>query len=194
MQASRTFYIVLVLLFAGILSISAAGQSLVSGDVTGIITDPSGAIVPNATVTLRNNGTGQTQTTATNNSGVYRFSLLPPGQYTVGASASGFQNVQKTVTVAVGQATSFNLQLPVGASNQTVEVTAEAGVLQTENGNISTTFSPEQIQLVPNPGNDLSYIVQTAPGAVMNTQAGYGNSSTFGLPATSNLFTINGMN
>ena len=76
MQASRTIYAVLVLLLAGILSISAAGQSLVSGDVTGIITDPSGAVVPNATVTLKNNGTGQQQTTATNNSGVYRFSLM----------------------------------------------------------------------------------------------------------------------
>ena len=194
MRVSRAIYTILVLLFAGILSISAAGQSLVSGDVTGIITDPSGAVVPNATVTLKNTGTGQQQTTSTNNSGIYRFSLLPPGPYTVSASASGFQNVQKAVTVAVGQATSFNLQLPVGSSNQTVEVTAEAGVLQTENGNISTTFSPEQVQLVPNPGNDLSYIVQTAPGAVMNTQAGYGNSSTFGLPATSNLFTVNGMN
>jgi hypothetical protein len=194
MQASRTFYSVLVLLLAGIFSVSAAGQSLVSGDVTGIITDPSGAIVANATVTLKNNGTGQTQTTATNNSGVYRFSLLSPGQYTVSAGASGFQNVQKTVTVAVGQSISFNLQLPVGASSQTVEVTAQTPVLQTENGNVSTTFSPEQVQLVPNPGNDLSYIVQTAPGAVMNTQAGYGNSSTFGLPATSNLFTVDGMN
>src|SRR4029077_13133193 len=75
-----------------------------------------------------------------------------------------------------------------------VEVTAEGGVIQTQNGNISTTFTPEQVALVPNPGNDLSYIVQTAPGAVMNTQAGFGNSSTFGLPATSNLFTVNGMN
>jgi hypothetical protein len=67
-------------------------------------------------------------------------------------------------------------------------------VVQAQNGNISTTFSNEQVQLAPNPGNDLSYIVQSAPGAVMNTQAGYGNSSTYGLPATSNLFTVNGMN
>jgi len=185
---------ILIVLLAGLLSISAAGQSLVSGDVTGIITDPSDAVVPNATVTLRNSGTGQTQTATTNASGAYRFSLLPPGQYTVTASASGFQNVEKPVTVAVGQATTFNLKLAVGGSSQTVEVTAEAGVLQAQNGNISTTFTPEQVQLVPNPGNDLSYIVQTAPGAVMNTQAGYGNSATFGLPATSNLFTVNGMN
>jgi len=194
MQVSRTIYSVLVLLLAGILSIPAVGQSLVSGDIAGTITDPSGAVVPNATVTLKNNGTGQTQTSTTNSSGAYRFSLLPPAQYTVSASASGFQNVQKPVTVAVGQATQLNLQLAVGGSNQTVEVTAEGAVVQTENGNISTTFTPEQVELVPNPGNDLSYIVQSAPGAVMNTQAGYGNSAMFGLPATSNLFTVNGMN
>jgi hypothetical protein len=194
MQVSRTICSVLVLLLAGILSIPAVGQSLVSGDIAGTITDPSGAVVPNATVTLKNNGTGQTQTTTTNSSGAYRFSLLPPAQYTVSAEASGFQNVEKPVTVAVGQATQLNLQLAVGGSSQTVEVTAEGAVVQTQNGNISTTFTPQQVELVPNPGNDLSYMVQTAPGAVMNTQAGYGNSATFGLPATSNLFTVNGMN
>jgi hypothetical protein len=73
-------------------------------------------------------------------------------------------------------------------------VTAEGGVVQTEPGNIATTFTPQQIAAMPNPGNDLSYIVQTAPGATMNTQAGYGNSAIFGLPATSNLFTVNGAN
>ena len=196
MQASRAIlnFTVTVMLLAGIFCISAAGQSLVSGDIAGTITDPSGAVVPNATVTLKNNASGQTQTATTNSSGAYRFSLLPPAQYTVSASASGFQNVERAVTVVVGQATALNLQLAVGSSSQTVEVTAEGGVVQTQNGNISTTFTPEQVELVPNPGNDLSYIVQTAPGAVMNTQAGYGNSATFGLPATSNLFTVNGMN
>lgn len=194
MRVSRTIYSVLVLLLAGVLSLPAVGQSLVSGDLAGTIIDPSGAVVPNATVKLKNNGTGQTQTTTSNASGAYRFSLLPPAQYTVSAAASGFQNVEKVVTVAVGQATAANLQLSVGSSSQTVEVTAESPVLQTQNGNISTTFTPEQVELVPNPGNDLSYIVQTAPGAVMNTQAGYGNSATYGLPATSNLFTVNGMN
>src|SRR5215831_3128185 len=106
MQASRLFYIALVLLFAGILSISAAGQSLVSGDVTGVITDPSDAVVPNANVTLRNNGTGHTQTTTTNSSGIYRFSLVEPGQYTVTANATGFQSMERQLSVAVGQASS----------------------------------------------------------------------------------------
>src|SRR5581483_10065120 len=181
-------------LFALIISIPANSQSLISGDVTGVVTDPSGAALPNATVTLKNTGTGQTQTTTTNGTGAYRFSLLPPGGYTVQAEASGFQTTTQNVSVVVGQASAVNIQLSVGAESQTVEVTAEGGVIQTQNGNISTTFTPEQIENVPNPGNDLSYIVQSAPGAVMNTQAGYGNSSTFGLPATSNLFTVNGMN
>jgi len=194
MIARKILFPFLAAIIVAFLVIGAAAQSLVSGDVTGIVSDPSSAVISKATVTLKNNGTGQTQTTETNQSGVYRFSLVSPGQYTVTVNTSGFQNAERNVTVAVGQSTSMNIKMEVGTSSQTVEVAAEAGVVQTENGNVSTTFSPEQVQFVPNPGNDLSYIVQTAPGAVMNTQAGYGNSSTFGLPATSNLFTVNGMN
>src|SRR4029077_7154637 len=194
MRERQILFRFLAAIIVSFLTIGAAAQSLVSGDVTGIVSDPSSAVISKATVTLKNNGTGQTQTTETNQSGAYRFSLVSPGQYTVTVNASGFQNAERNVTVAVGQSTSMNMKLEVGSSSQTVEVTAESGVIQTDNGNVSTTFSPEQVQLVPNPGNDLSYIVQTAPGAVMNTQAGYGNSSTFGLTATSNLFTVNGMN
>jgi len=194
MQVRKLLAIGVVALFAAVLATSATAQSLISGDVTGMISDQSGAVLPNVSVTLKNNGTGQTQTATTNAAGVYRFSLLTPGQYTISASAQGFQNSQQTVTVTVGQATAVNLQLAVGSASQTVEVTAEGGLVQTQNGNVSTTFTPEQIQLVPNPGNDLTYIVQTAPGAVMNTQSGYGNSPTFGLPGTSNLFTYNGQN
>jgi hypothetical protein len=194
MYGRRMLSFLMAALLSAVFAIPAAAQSLVSGDVTGIVTDPSGAIIPNVTVTLKNNGTGQTQTSTTNASGVYRFSLVAPGAYTVTVNAPGFQNAERTVNVAVGQATTNNVQLAVAGSSQTVEVTAEGGVIQTQNGNISTTFTQEQVALVPNPGNDLSYIVQSAPGAVMNTQAGFGNSSTYGLPATSNLFTVNGMN
>ncbi|MBV8050855.1 MAG: TonB-dependent receptor [Acidobacteriaceae bacterium] len=184
----------LALVLASLVAIPAAAQSQISGDLTGTITDPSGAVVPGANVTLKNNATGASQTATTNSAGAYRFSLLPPGSYTVTAAAQGFQGTSQRVQVAVGQASAANLQLAVGGSGTTVEVTAQGGVVDTQNGNLSTTFTPEQIQLTPNPGNDLTYIVQTAPGAVMNTQSGYGNSSTYGLPATSNLFTVNGEN
>jgi Carboxypeptidase regulatory-like domain len=169
-------------------------QSITTGDITGLLTDPSGAVVPNVTVVLKNSESGSTQSRTTNSQGVYRFSFLNPGNYTVSVNAPGFQAVQQSATVTVGQATTVNIQAALAATSQTVEVTAEGGVVQTEPGNIATTFTPQQIAAMPNPGNDLSYIVQTAPGATMNTQAGYGNSAIFGLPATSNLFTVNGAN
>lgn len=173
----------------------ATGQSLTSGDVAGTITDPSGAVIPNAQVTLKSTESGATQTRTANAQGYYRFSLVAPGAYNVSVNVSGFQATQKPITVAVGQATIINLQLALAQANQTtVEVSAGGEVVQAENADLSTTMTPLQVAAVPNPGNDLSYIVQTSPGAVMNTQAGYGNASTFGLPATSNLFTVNGMN
>ena len=169
-------------------------QSRTSGDIFGTVTDPSGAAVPNASVTLKNNDTGATQNTTSSDTGAYRFNLLNPGNYTVTASAQGFQGKVQTVAVAVGQASTVNIALQVAGASQTVEVTAEGGVIQTDNGNVSTTISPQIVAEMPNPGNDLSYYVQTAPGATMNTQGGYGNTATFGISATSNLFTVDGMN
>jgi len=175
-------------------SCPAFGQSLTSGAVTGTVTDPSGAAVPNATVTLKNNDTGAAASVTSNGTGAYRFGLLNPGSYTVSVAAPGFSGVHQNVSVAVGQSSTVNMKLEVAASATTVEVTAQGGVLQTDNGNGSTTVSPEIVENMPNPGNDLSYYVQTAPGATMNTQGGYGNSATYGISATSNLFTVDGMN
>jgi len=175
---SRSFLAGLVaVLLATLVALPAAAQSLTSGDVAGVITDPSGAAVSNAAVTLKNNDTGSTQVRNTSPQGAFRFQLLQPGTYTVSVSAQGFQTRDQVVAVTVGQASTVNLQLAVGTATQTVEVTAEGGTVQTENANISTTFSSSQVANVPNPGNDLSYIVQTSPGAVMNTQGGFGNSS-----------------
>ncbi|HTV55971.1 MAG TPA: carboxypeptidase regulatory-like domain-containing protein, partial [Terriglobia bacterium] len=172
-----------------------SAQSLTTGDVTGTVLDPSGAAVPNAAVKLMNRETGTTQTTTSNSTGGYRFALLNPGTYAVNASAQGFEAATEHVTtVSVGQTTTVNIELSVQAASTTVEVSAGGNVVQTENGNVSTNIAPEQIANIPNPGNDLTYFVQTAPGASMNTQAGYGNSSLYGISATSNLFTVDGMN
>lgn len=191
---SLTFVLMLMVACLVLLPVTGFAQSLTSGDITGTVTDPSGAAVPNATVTLKSNETGQSQTATTSSTGAYRFSLLNPGSYTVTAAAQGFQGRGQNVSVAVGQASTVNMALQVASATQTVEVTAQGGVIQTDNGNVSTTISPEIVAEMPNPGNDLSYYVQTAPGATMNTQGGYGNTSTFGISATSNLFTVDGMN
>jgi len=186
--------LVSLLSFLLILPSTSWSQSLTTGDVFGTITDPSGAAVPNATVTLKNDDTGATATTTTNSTGAYRFPLLNPGNYTVSAQTSGFQATKHATQVAVGQATTVNIQLQVAAASTTVEVSGAAGVIQTENANVSTTISPQIVSNMPNPGNDLSYYVQTSPGATMNSQGGYGNSATYGISATSNLFTVDGMN
>ena len=183
-----------LLVVALMMAPSLMAQSLVSGDLTGTVTDPSGAVVSGAAVTLKNDATGQTRNTTTNGSGAYRFSLLQPGNYTVTASATGFSKAQSTTSIAVGQATIADLKMAVGNNTQTVEVTTTAPLVQADNADLSTNFNQTQIANQPNGGNDITYIAQTAPGVSMNTGMGYGNFQTSGLPATSNLFTVNGEN
>jgi len=183
-----------LLVIALLIAPSLMAQSLVSGDVTGTVTDPSGAVVPNASVTLKNNANGASRTTTTTSSGAYRFSLLPPGNYTVSATAQGFSKAEETTSVNVGQASVANVKLAVGSSSQTVEVTSAAPLVQADNADLSTNFDQNLVANAPNGGNDLTYIAQTAPGINMNTGMGYGNFQTAGLPATSNVFTMNGEN
>ena len=197
MKSSALIRFVLVSFLVGALAFlptTLLGQSLTTGAITGTLTDPSGAALAHVTVTLTNNNTGATQTTTTNSTGAYGFALLNPGNYTVSSEPQGFQAAKQAVQVGVGQSTTADLKLQVATAGTTVEVTAQSAVIQTDNGNVSASISPEIVENIPNPGNDLSYYVQTAPGATMNTQAGYGNSATYGISATSNLFTVNGMN
>jgi outer membrane receptor protein involved in Fe transport len=183
-----------LLVVALMMAPSLIAQSLVSGDLTGTVTDPSGAVVPSATVTLKNNATGATRNTQTNSSGAYRFSLLQPGNYTVGATASGFSKAETTASINVGQATVADVKLAVGSSSQTVEVSSAAPLVQADNADLSTNFDQNLVANGVNGGNDLTYIAQTAPGVNMNTGMGYGNFNTAGLPSTSNVFTMNGEN
>jgi len=170
-----------------------AAQTQTTGDVTGLVTDPSNAVVPDASVTLKDNAKGSVQETKTNREGAFHFYLLPPGSYTITVTATGFEKTQRVVSITLGQIVTSNFQLSMGSSALTVTVTEAAPLIQTDNGNVSATLSEQQISQVPNPGNDMSYIAQLAPGSVMNTGAGYGNFSSYGTPGTSNLFTLDGM-
>ena len=183
---------VIAFLILGALDHRVFSQSITSGDIAGVITDPSGAIVPKVTVTATNDSTGAIHTTKTNGEGFYRFSLLPPGPYTITVNVAGFQPATRKAQVSVGQAASADIGLQVSTATTTVEVTTTP--VQVENADNTTTFGNAQISEIPNPGNDLSAIAQTAPGVVMNTQSGFGNFSTYGLPGTSNLFTLDGQN
>jgi len=158
------------------------------------VTDPSGSAIAGAAVNLKNQATGEILSATTGSTGVYQFTLLKPGMYVVSVSLTGFKQVSETVEVLLGQTALANVKLQVGTISETITVTEQGSLLQTEDANISSNFDTNQIQNIPNPGGDITYVAQTAPGITMNnaTGGGYGNFSAFGLPGTSNLFTVNG--
>ena len=174
-------------------------QTTTSGGVTGIVTDQSGAVVPDADVEIRDINKGTTESTKTDRDGVYRFFFLSPSQYTLGVAHDRFRKESRSVSVLLGTPVTVNITLEIAKANMELVVTAEAPLVEADNGDVSITMSPKQISELPNPGNDLTYIAQTAPGALMNTDdartgGGGGNFSILGMPGTSNQFTINGMN
>ena len=175
-------------------SFQSPAQSVTSGDVTGTVTDPTSAAIPNAAVTLTNVNTNASQRTMTNGTGSYRFAFVTPGTYRIDVNANGFQNQQSPgVVVTAGQPTTVNVQLALAGASQSVSVTESASALQTENADVATTYNTETVANLPNPGSDITYFAQTAPGVVMNTDGGNGNFAANGMPGTSNLFSINGM-
>jgi hypothetical protein len=194
-RAQRLYLFLLVAVV--FLSMKLDAQTAISGGLAGVVADPSGAALQNADVEIKQISKGTTRSTRTNRDGVYRFFFLAPDQYLVTVIAPGFEVANRTVTVSVGQTTSVDFMLKVGSAKSTVEVKADAPLLQTENADGATVFHASQIADLPNPGNDLTNVAQTSPGAVMNTQktgmGGSGNFSTYGLPATSNLFMLDGM-
>jgi len=171
----------------------AQAQTNTTGAIAGVVTDATGAIVPGATVSVTSLATGAAHAITTSQAGDYRVSQLAPGSYRITVVAAGFETSKQNLDVSAGSVASANISLVVGKANVTVEVNSGAvALLHVEDAQLETQFTEEQIQTLPNPGNDLTFIAQTAAGSVMNTQSEYGNFSSFGLPGTANTFTING--
>jgi len=160
----------------------------------GVVTDPHRATIPGAIVELLDRNKGTTQTSVTDGDGTYRFHLLPPGKYTLAVSHAGFRKQLCEVDVRLGPPGTVNVALEIAETRTIVNVGGQAPLIQAENGDVSTTIDQRQISEVPNPGNDLTYIAQTAPGAIMNTdmQAG-ANFSILGMSGMSYLYTVDGM-
>ncbi|HZT69871.1 MAG TPA: carboxypeptidase-like regulatory domain-containing protein [Terriglobia bacterium] len=127
-----------------------AGQGLF-GTISGVVTDPSGAVVPGATVRVTNVGTNATTTLIANGAGVYSATSLNPGTYNVEAQAKGFKAVaMKGIVLEVGANAKANLVLEVGPTTQTVEVTAtQAPFLQTQQSNLGQTVTERELDQLP---------------------------------------------
>ena len=169
-------------------------QTVITGGVNGTVTDPTGAVIAEARVTLKNASTNQEQTVRTTGDGLYQFSFLRPGAYTVTVEKEGFSKLTQNVSVLLGQTVTANVQLQTGSVSTSIQVEAAPPLLQTENANLTTVYEQKEITEIPNPGNDITYTAQTAAGVLMSTPTlgGYGNFTAFGLPGTANLFTIDG--
>ena len=152
MNWKRFFAVVFALLVAmSFGSTRLAAQTANTGDVAGVVTDPSGGLVPDAKVVLKDLSKGSTQDTSTSKDGTYHFYLLAPGPYVVTVTATGFNTENRAVEVSLGQITNLSFQLTVGSSTQTVTVTESAPLLQTDNGNVATTLNNLQIQTFRTP-------------------------------------------
>jgi carboxypeptidase family protein/TonB-dependent receptor-like protein len=167
--------------------------------IQGTVTDPQGATVAAATVTLQNEETGQTYKAETNENGIYNFNALPPSKFTVTVEKTGFKTkVIKGVGVISEQANNLNLVLEVGTATESVTVSGDSTpLIDTETANLQGTVNSRQIQSLPSFGRDPFQLLQLAPGAFGDgAQAAGGgtnslpSSSMAGSGATDGIFKI----
>ncbi|HYX41997.1 MAG TPA: carboxypeptidase regulatory-like domain-containing protein [Pyrinomonadaceae bacterium] len=148
------------------LSASVLAQSTTTGAIGVTVKDPQGAVVPNATVTVHNEETNTDATATTDSEGRARAVQLQPGRYTVTVAAPGFSNYkQESVVVEVGRVTSIDTPLVVGGASETVEVTAEAPVINTTQQDFSSNINQTSINNLPINGRRWSNFALLTPGA-----------------------------
>ena len=179
-------------------------QGETTSALVGQVTDATLAAVPEATVTITSPETGLTRSARTGAAGRFNFPQLKPGAYSVRVEAEGFEIQQREgISPGLGEKLTVNFTLKVASSRQTIEVSSEAPLINPQNANTYTTLSAPALEDLPNPGGDLTYPLQFAAGALINTAGsgndfvggtnGYGNVEFNGLPALSNGYIVDGL-
>src|SRR5438874_5871717 len=183
----RFSWIVFAALILSLLLPSAFAQTTVgTGSVVGTVTDPSGAVVNGAKVTITNTATGQAINATSNQSGAYNSGALTPGNYKVQVASQGFRTVNVPVTVQVGNTATANVKLQVGQESQVIEVQASEVQVNTEQPTVQGVLSAQQIENLPVNGRNFLDLAQLEPGVQIQdgqnfdpTKAGY-SSISFG--------------
>jgi hypothetical protein len=191
------------ILLVGVLPLRAD----VTGSILGYVHDSSGAVLPNATLTVVQTSTGYTRTAITDSSGQYTILALPPGTYRLTASMNGFENgVIENIDLNVNDALKYDFSLKVGNVSQTVSVDASSVQVDTATTSLGTTITSSQILSMPLNGRSYLDLLSLQPGvAPTNTNGNYndrlpasglygsaGNVSTDGQPEWANAFLVNG--
>ena len=163
----RTTLLGIVLFSAGVGVLPCSGQTF--GQITGVVTDASGAVVVGATVTVTNPETNLTRSGTTNNAGNYTFPSLLPGTYNIKADMQGFQAENRSgVELQVQQVARIDFQLKVGSRAETVEVSGGAPLLNTENATVGTVIENRRIVDLPLNGRNFIQLVALSPNVSAN--------------------------
>ena len=175
-RAARVLVVLIAIVTLSLISLQAQVDT---GSIVGTVTDSSGAVLGNATVTLTNEGTNISLTTTAAADGSYTFSPVQIGVYRVNATAQGFNTVNVPhVTVAIGQNALVNFVLKPGSANETVEVTGEAPVLQTQEASVGQVVDQHTVNNLPLNGRNFTFLAQLAAGVNTPQQDTRGNAAS----------------
>lgn len=186
-------------IFVILLTASFAYSQGTTGQISGTVNDPNGAVVPGAAVKATNLETNLVRETTTSDEGVYSFQLLPPGRYKLEIAASGFAAYEAEAVVNITQTTVVDANVSISGGNTTVTVEAVTPLVQTETAQNGRVITGETIRQLPLPTRNFQQILTLSPGAQANiantTDLGRGdaNISVNGQRSTSNSVRINGV-
>ena len=159
--------------FLLITAVWAAHGQLPTATILGVVKDTSGAIVPEATLTARNVSTGQTRSTTSGADGAYRFAALPVGNYEIRVEHSGFRGtVRSGLSLAVAEEAVVNFTLEVGSIEQTVEVTAQAPLVNTTSGSLGSLVNEQKVSDLPLNGRNYIDLTLLQPGVQLHVNRG----------------------
>src|SRR6266478_3199459 len=184
MSLSKLFTRVTLLLVCGVF-FAAAAQAQYRASIQGVVTDPAGAVVSGATLTLTNLETSQKLTATSDDSGIYNFNALPPSKYSVTVEKTGFKKkVLENVGFITEQANALNIQLDVGEVTKSITVSGDSTpLIYTETASLNGVVSANQIQHLPSFGRDVLKLAQLAPGSFADGSQGQAGGG-FNLPGT----------
>lgn len=165
----------------------------ISASISGVVTDPSGAVVPGAQVTAIQVSTGIHTTAPTNGNGFYVVPNLQPGTYQLQVEKAGFQGFEQTgITLQVGQAASVNVTLTLGNARQRVTVSAQPPLVDTRNQTLSYAITPQMTAELPLNGRNLLQLAALAPDASQHTGTAYANQVATRPEASAGFITASG--
>ena len=173
------------------LPLTALAQ-VTTGDIRGVVTDESGAVLPGVAVTLRGPGVPGAPTTTTNESGVYRFPNLPPGTYEISVELAGFSTQTQTgVPVQLGGTAELNVQMKLSTQSETITVVAETPVVDAATTEVATNYNREWVENAPVRRFTFFDLINAAPGVAQQNQTS-SRSNSFGSAANENLYLLDG--